>query len=202
MRDVDSGSLEPLVGIDDPPHQDQEHGTAPDEAGPVHAGRIEIRPRQTRQTQDRDHEGGEARRQHADRVRELAQVPGPAAEAGADEEGPDRDGDGEGDEGANGADAENGTDGRLTAEEEQRAQNPNAAVEPHGVHGRLGVRVDLLPPARAGEAAVAGVGKGDARRGDHAPLAHGEAADDGQGEHGHGCVFREDFDQERRPGLA
>lgn len=116
-------------------------------------------------------------------------MPGPPAESVADEKGPDGDGDGEGDKGTDGTDAEDGPDGGRAAEQEQGATDADGAVEPHRVHGRLGVRVDLLPPARAGEAAVSGVGEGDTRRGDHAPLAHGEAADDGQGEHGHGRLL-------------
>lgn len=60
VGDVDLGAREPLVGVDDPPDQGQEHGATPDQTGPVHARGVEVGTRQAGQTQDRDHEGGEA----------------------------------------------------------------------------------------------------------------------------------------------
>ncbi len=142
---------------------------------------MEIRPRRRGEAQDRDHQGREASGQGANDGARTAEMPGPTSEAGADEESADGDGDGEGDEGGDGGDAEDCANGDRTAEDEERQQDPNHGVEPHGIHRRLRALVDLLPHPRQREHVIAGVGVRDPTRCDHAPLAHAEGAHDGEG---------------------
>lgn len=60
----------------------------------------------------------------------------------------------------------------------------------------------LFPERGQREAVVARVGEGNARGGDHAALAHGEAGDDGEGEDGEGGVLGQALDQVAGEGLA
>ena len=180
MLDIHLRALEPLLGADGPPDEGAQHGPAPDHTGPIHGAGVEMRGRGGGQAQDGNHQGGEAGCEGADEGAGGAEVPGPATEAVADKEGADGDWDGEGDEGADGADAEDGAGGDGAGEHEQGDDDADAGVEPDGVDGRPGAAVDALPDARERENVVAGVGVRDARGGHHEALAHAEAADDGE----------------------
>ena len=188
--------------IDDPPDNHHQHRRAPHQTCPIHEARVQIAARDGGQTQDRDHQAGEACRERADYRGELAEVPGPRAEVASGKEGTDRDWDCEGDEGGDGGDAEDGADGDGAAEDEEGEADPDDGVEPDGVDGRVGDGIDLLPDAGQGEAVVAGVGEGDSARGDHAALAHAEAADDGQAEDGKSDLLGHHLQEVGGPGLA
>lgn len=114
-------------------------------------------------------------------------MPRPAAEPAADEKGSNSDGDGEGHERGNGADTEDGPNRCLTTEEEQCQQNADHRIEPYGIDGGLGDRVDLGPEARQGETIITGIRKRDSGCGNHTSLSHREAADNG---HGKNCQSR------------
>lgn len=107
-------------------------------------------------------------------------MPGAATEAVPDEEGADADGDGEGDEGADRADAEDRADGDVAGEDQEHAGTADGDVEPDCVYGRLGVGIYSRPEPTEWETAVSGVGEGDTAGGDHAALAHAECGDDGE----------------------
>lgn len=111
-------TFEPFMRINNPPNHDAQHRRAPHQTRIVHQARPQITPRRARQTQHGNHDAGETRRQRPDDGRELAQMPGAGAEAVADHEGADRDGDRERNEGGNGSDAEDGADGDLASEDE------------------------------------------------------------------------------------
>jgi hypothetical protein len=141
----------------------------------------------------------------------------------ADEEHADGDGDGEGDEGGAGADAEDCADREVAFEDEEEEQGADDAVDPDGVDGGLGVGVDVSPVAGEGEAFVAGVSLvgvllafsmmlfteiggvshiSHTRCSYHATLAHSEASNDGEREHGKHNSLWEDVIEESGEWLA
>ncbi|KAI2081184.1 hypothetical protein LOZ36_006280 [Ophidiomyces ophidiicola] len=161
----------------------------------------QLRARIRRKTQDRQHQDHKRHAQHPDDGAVPAQAPRAGPELLLDDEHADGNGDRKGDERGDGADGEQGAHGQLAGEDQQRRQNADGAVDPHCVHGRRRALVDLLPDVRIREAAVARVRVRDSRRGDHAAVAHREAADDGQRENGHGEFPGHHLEEERRPGL-
>lgn len=149
-----------------------------DKRGPIHPIERQVVAPDAGEAQDGHHDGDEAAGGDPRGQAGGAEMPGPAAEAVADEDDLEEDGDGEGDVGSDGADAEDGVDGGAT-EDEQQQDDADARVEPHRVHGRERVPVDLLErPADDTEAVVARVGEAHARRCDHAALPHRVRADD------------------------
>lgn len=119
-----------------------------------------------------------------------------------DEEGSDRDGDGESDEGANGTDRKDGANGDLAGKDEEYAATANEDIEPDGVDRRLCRFVDAGPITGKREAAITGVGEGYTGCGDHASLTHGESGNDSKAEAGEGRILAETLQKEGGPRLT
>lgn len=62
----------PLMRINNPPNQHAQHRPTPYQTRPIHCGRIQITPRQTRQTENRNHQRRKARARNTNRIRELS----------------------------------------------------------------------------------------------------------------------------------
>jgi len=149
---------------------------------PVHQLSVQIAAPHGGEAEDRHHHEDESARQDADRLAEFTQVPGPAAEAVANEEGLDEDGDCKGYHGCYGPYAKQRRNSNRPAEDQEQQADAHARVEPYGVDRCVGVLVDPLDPEGHGETSVARIGERDSGCGDHAALAHGEATDDGESE--------------------
>lgn len=176
--------------VNDKPYDGTQHRTPVHGTGPVHQVRGQVVTGHARETEDGDHQAGEAGGHHAHGEGKFAQVPGSATEAFAHEKGPDGDGDREGNKGRDGPDGEDGPDGHLARKDQQGGGHADGHVEPDRVHGRAGVAVDAGPVSRQRETAVTGVREGDSRGRHHAALAHGEGTNDGQGQNGQSGVAR------------
>ena len=129
-------------------------------------------------------------------------MPRPGLEAVGCHEHTDEDGNGERDECGNSANTEERASSQCPAEDKEKQDYANTAVDDDGVDGGECAGVDGRDELAEGEDAVAGVREGDAGGGDHAALAHGEAGDDGEGEDGEGDVLRENLDGVCCEGLA
>lgn len=129
-------------------------------------------------------------------------MPWSSSEAVTNEECANSNGDGECDEGSDGADREDSANGNLTGEDEEDATAADEDIEPDSVDRGLCGFVDARPVAGEWEASITGVGKGYTGCGNHTALAHRERSDDGQAEAGKGCVLAEALEEESGPWLA
>ncbi len=112
---------------------------------PVHRSQSKTITSASRQAQDRYHQSDESTSNTPNRDAELPQVPGSRSKPVTHEEHPDEDGRGKGDEGSQRADAEDGTDGEIAAEDQQEQAAADGVIEPDGVDGRVGHGVDVFP---------------------------------------------------------
>lgn len=179
MLNINLRPLKPLMRTNHPPNHCPQHRRPPDQTSPIHQTRIEILPPYSWQTQDRNHQAREARRQRPDDGARTTQMPGSTMESITDEERADGDGNRESDEGGDSRNGEDGADGDFAGEYEKGQTDADGCVEPDGVDRGLSVLVDSFPVLGERKAIISGVGVRDTGRSDHAALAHAEAADDG-----------------------
>lgn len=150
--------------VDLEPDEREEERPGPDDDGPVHRRRVQVRALDGRQAQDRDHQRdvraliennhqqlqlsapSKCRKEvthsdDADGATPPAEVPRPGPEPVPDEEDADGDGDGEGEVRGDGPHGEDGADGDLVDKHQKEEEAADESIEPNGVDRGLGVLV-------------------------------------------------------------
>ena len=92
-----------------------------------------------------------------------------------------------------GSDGEDGTDRYGPAEDEEQKSDAHGSIKPYRIHRGIGVFIDTLDPPGHRETAITSISEGDSGSGDHAALAHGEAADDSEAEDCESDLLRHDL---------
>ena len=129
-------------------------------------------------------------------------MPWTSPEAITHEKRLDENGDRERYVGGNSTHGENRTYRHTAPKDQEQETDTNRGVEPHSVNRRIRNLVNALDPPTHGEAVIAGISERDSGRSDHAALAHGEAADNGEAEDCEGDLLRHDLDEVGGPWLA